>query len=345
MNQPQFQALPSYENLDMIRKTFPPLEHINFDHEFKNLEKSKYFIIRTQGEDNVHRAMKYGIWTSSSRKNERLNEAFSQGDVYLFFTEINSLCFSGMAKLTSGFDPKQHFKYWLIENKWFGLFQIKWLYVKDLPFKLFENIKQIQKFEGSDETIKSVYDLIDCTELTLENGIKMVEIFKKEESKKSLFEDFSQLDKLENQSRQQRDTNPNFEKKFQELRSVFETIPYSFSAASYERRQQRKPQYGYYNYGYYQQPQYWQSNSGFYQQEQYQQYPYQQYQNKYQDSTDQKYNNKKEIQQPVNLEDKFEMQQNRKYKYDKKKRFNNRNNQQIEYVQKYQQETIVQQNI
>ena len=89
---------------------------------------------------------------SSSRKNERLDEAFKnkKEDVYLFFTEINSMCFSGMAKLNSEFNPKAHFKYWLIENKWFGTFQIQWvliiiifsqLYVKDLPFKLFEEIK------------------------------------------------------------------------------------------------------------------------------------------------------------------------------------------------------------
>lgn len=51
------------------------------------------------------------------------------------------------------------------------------MYIKDLSFKLFENIKQIQKLEGSDETLKSVYDLIDCTELSNENGIKMTKIF------------------------------------------------------------------------------------------------------------------------------------------------------------------------
>lgn len=73
--------------------------------------------------------MKYGIWTSSSRKNERLNEAYKNvkkqnGDVYLFFTEINSLCFSGMAKLDSEFDHQNHFKYWFVENKWFGTFKI-----------------------------------------------------------------------------------------------------------------------------------------------------------------------------------------------------------------------------
>lgn len=48
----------------------------------------------------------------------------------------------------------------------------------------------MQKLEGSDETLKSVYDLIDCTELTVENGIKMTKIFQREKTNKSLFEEF-----------------------------------------------------------------------------------------------------------------------------------------------------------
>ncbi|CAD8199530.1 unnamed protein product [Paramecium pentaurelia] len=300
-DQQAFVSLENYDDIDLIRSKFPPLANINIDHNLNNLKDCRFFIIRTQGEDNVHRAMKYGIWTSSSRKNERLDEAFrnKKEDVYLFFTEINSMCFSGMAKLTSEFNAKAHFKYWLIENKWFGTFQIQWLYVKDIPFKHFDEIKQIQKLEGSEETLKSVYDLIDCTELTVDNGIKMARIFQMEKTNKSLFEEFPQLDKLEFQSRQERTNNIRFEKKFQELSAVFETIPFSFSVASYERKKtNRKAQGSYYQsqYGqqyyyqqpyqqYYQQPfvgyqfqqtpQYWQFNNGFYQnQYQYQQNQY-----------------------------------------------------------------------
>ena len=52
--------------------------------------------------------------------------------MYLFFTEINNFYFSGVAKLVSDFDEKAHFKYWLVENKWFGLFRAEWV-------KLLEN--------------------------------------------------------------------------------------------------------------------------------------------------------------------------------------------------------------
>ncbi|CAD8101882.1 unnamed protein product [Paramecium sonneborni] len=318
--QPQYTSLENYDNIEQIRSKFPALANINIDHKFDNIKDSRFFIIRTQGEDNVHRAMKYGIWTSSSRKNERLDEAFKnkKEDVYLFFTEINSMCFSGMAKLTSQFNAKSHFKYWLIENKWFGTFQIQWLYVKDLPFKLFDEIKQIQKLEGSEETLKSVYDLIDCTELTTENGIKMAQIFQLEKTNKSLFEEFPQLDKLEYESRQERTNNIRFEKKFQELSAVFETIPFSFSVASYERKKtNRKAQGSYYQSQYNQQyyyqqpyqqyyqqpfvgyqfqqtPQYWQFNNGF-------------YQNQYQQN---QYNNKQSFNKQQQPYDKNQYQQN-----------------------------------
>ena len=45
--------------------------------------------------------------------------------------------------------------------------------------------------------MKNVYELIDCTQLTSENGHKMMEIFKGAEFNKSLFEDFTELDKRE----------------------------------------------------------------------------------------------------------------------------------------------------
>jgi len=38
--------------------------------------------------------------------------------------------------------------------------------------------------------MKKVYELIDCTELTNSNGLKMIEIFKNSDSKKTLLEDF-----------------------------------------------------------------------------------------------------------------------------------------------------------
>ncbi|CAD8120555.1 unnamed protein product [Paramecium sonneborni] len=384
-DQPPFISLESYDDINQIRSKFSPLAKINLNHEFNNLDECKFFIIRTQGEDNVHRAMKYGFWTSSSRKNQRLHEAYinKKQDVYLFFTEINSMCFSGMAKLTSAFNPKFHFQFWLIENKWFGTFSIEWLYIKDLSFKLFENIKQIQQLEGSEETIKSVYDLIDCTELSVDNGIKMTKIFQNEISNKSLFEEFPQLDKLEFDNRLERTNNQRFEKKFKELSSVFETIPFSFSVASYERKKNnQRPQNGYYQppYGqqyYYQQPyqsyyqqqsigyqfqqtpQYWQQNNGFYQNQYYSQnqfnnnkYHLNKQENyekpirQYQQPTQQQQSHPQETEQkqnPDSLDQRFQIKNQQQQKRTKfEKTKKQYNKNEIEYVEKAQTQISVQ---
>jgi hypothetical protein len=45
--------------------------------------------------------------------------------------------------------------------------------------------------------MKKVYELIDCTELTKENGVKMMDLFINSDSSKSFLEDFKQIDMVE----------------------------------------------------------------------------------------------------------------------------------------------------
>ena len=62
--------MESYDDIEAIRAKFAPLASVNKDHKFDNLDKSLFFVIRTQGEDNVHRAMKYGMWTRYAKINK-----------------------------------------------------------------------------------------------------------------------------------------------------------------------------------------------------------------------------------------------------------------------------------
>ena len=120
---------------------------------------------------------------------------------------MNGAAFKGVARLVSDFDPKGHFKFWQDENKWFGTFKIQWvgkiflfqvqLYVKNVPYKEFSELKQLQKLEGSEDAIKNVYELIDCTELLEENGKVMLEIISKFEETDSIFNNFKKYDTLE----------------------------------------------------------------------------------------------------------------------------------------------------
>lgn len=70
------------------------------------LRFGKFFIIRSKKFDDVHKSLKYGVWTSSEYNNKKFNKAFFQtnGEVYFLFTCLSCDFFVGLAKMTSLID-------------------------------------------------------------------------------------------------------------------------------------------------------------------------------------------------------------------------------------------------
>jgi hypothetical protein len=69
---------------------------------------SRFFIIKSYSEEDVHKAIKYKVWSSTELGNNKLNEAFleckqasKESDIYLFFSVNQSKHFCGAAKMTS----------------------------------------------------------------------------------------------------------------------------------------------------------------------------------------------------------------------------------------------------
>ncbi len=63
-------------------------------------------IIRSANDDNVHKAIKYGIWTTTPKNRQRLEHLWQKGQkdgtgVYLFFSVVKSGMFEGVARLKS----------------------------------------------------------------------------------------------------------------------------------------------------------------------------------------------------------------------------------------------------
>lgn len=148
-----------------------------------------------------------------------------------------------MAKIISPFRQNVHFRYWTEENKWFGSFQIEWVrsvrlsqvFVKDVPYIELNTIKQ--------SSGKAIHELIDCTQL--DDGAQIYQAFEQAAQKSCLFRFFKDLDASEvsalfqlyqQKKRKERDNNPLFEQQFQEYIQVFESMPFSFSVTSYQRR-------------------------------------------------------------------------------------------------------------
>lgn len=75
--------LPSYEELPKIKTHFSSCKTVNSPLlGFKNLNKAEFFILRSTCDDDIHKAIKYGLWTSTNYTNHILNNRFKECSKY-----------------------------------------------------------------------------------------------------------------------------------------------------------------------------------------------------------------------------------------------------------------------
>ncbi len=138
--------LEKYEDYAKIKLIFESCEGMNdMNFDLHKIPNASFFILRSTCDDDLHKAIKYGVWTSTHRNNVMLNEAFKRCKkkgipLYLFFTVVNSGQFTGVAEMISEVKFHSIFNYWWDELKWSGCFDINWVFVKDVHH---EDIKYI----------------------------------------------------------------------------------------------------------------------------------------------------------------------------------------------------------
>lgn len=156
---------------------------------------ARFFVIKSYTADDVHKAMKYGVWTSTKHGNKRLDDAYAEfhsaGPIYLLFSVNGSGCFCGMARMDSALDYDNQFGAWSQGDKWSGQFKVTWLFIKNIPNKLFTHIRL------ANNSNKPVTNSRDTQEVFLEEGKKVVKIFAEYEHTYSLLDEFAQYDMLE----------------------------------------------------------------------------------------------------------------------------------------------------
>jgi hypothetical protein len=80
--------LPSYSSQSLIKSSFKSCATVNNAAlSFKMLNKAEFFVLRSTCDDDIHKAIKYGIWTSTNYTNHILNNRFrecSKSNVPLF---------------------------------------------------------------------------------------------------------------------------------------------------------------------------------------------------------------------------------------------------------------------
>ena len=128
---------------------------------------SKFFVIKSFSEEDVHKSIKYGVWSSSKNGNLTLSNAFQMtkeknGNVYL---------------LTQ-------------DGKWTGLFDVEWLFIKDVPFKEFKEIIITMK----DGEIKPISNARDTQEIPFEQAKIMLEKISNYQNSNTILEHFEFYD-------------------------------------------------------------------------------------------------------------------------------------------------------
>uniref|UniRef100_A0A1J3CXQ4 YTH domain-containing family protein n=1 Tax=Noccaea caerulescens TaxID=107243 RepID=A0A1J3CXQ4_NOCCA len=152
--------------------------------------EAKFFVIKSYSEDDIHKSIKYSVWSSTPNGNKKLdasyNEAKQKSDscpVFLLFSVNTSGQFVGLAEMVGPVDFNKTVEYWQ-QDKWIGCFPVKWHIVKDVPNGSLRHIT----LENNEN--KPVTNSRDTQEVKLEQGNKVVKIFKDHATKTSILDDF-----------------------------------------------------------------------------------------------------------------------------------------------------------
>ncbi|KAJ4475722.1 YTH-domain-containing protein [Lentinula aciculospora] len=159
---------------------------------------ARFFVIKSYTEDDVHKSLKYEIWSSTDPGNKRLDKAFKEcngrGPIYLFFSVNASGHFCGMAEMLTSVDYTQSSTVWA-SDKWKGVFKVRWIFVRDIPNV---NLRHI-KLNNTQER-KPVTNSRDTQELLPDAGQEMLRIFHTHPARTSLLQDFAFYEKIQAQS-------------------------------------------------------------------------------------------------------------------------------------------------
>ncbi|KAG2704230.1 hypothetical protein I3760_06G175200 [Carya illinoinensis] len=169
-------------------------DQYNLDDFQTDYENAKFYIIKSYSEDDVHKSIKYDVWSSTPNGNKKLDAAFRDAEakatekssrcpIFLFFSVNGSGQFVGVAEMVGQVDFNKDMDFWQLD-KWNGFFPVKWHIIKDVPNGQLRHII----LENNDN--RPVTFTRDTQEIGLNQGLQMLCIFKSYTAKTSLLDDF-----------------------------------------------------------------------------------------------------------------------------------------------------------
>ena len=96
----------------------------------------------------------------------------------------------GLAQMVTEVEYRVNFNYWSQNDKWKGFFFINWLYIKDIPNRVFRSI--INEYNDN----KPVTSSRDTQEIFPTAGMEMLKIFKEYPQEASIFDQMSNEEKM-----------------------------------------------------------------------------------------------------------------------------------------------------
>ncbi|KAK4424422.1 YTH domain-containing protein ECT4 [Sesamum alatum] len=158
-------------------------------------DSAKFYVIKSYSEDDIHKCIKYDVWSSTPNGNKKLDSGFHEAEVktnetgkkcpvFLFFSVNSSGQFVGVAEMIGRVDFSKNMDFWQLD-KWNGYFPVKWHIIKDVPNTLLRHIV-LENNENRPVTYSR-----DTQEIGLEQGLEMLRIFKSYSEKTSVLDDFN----------------------------------------------------------------------------------------------------------------------------------------------------------
>lgn len=185
----------------------PVLDKLKLQNEYNpkrltiDLRNSRFFVIKSYSEDDIHRSIKYNIWCSTEHGNKRLDTTFraqkNRGPVILLYSVNGSGHFCGVAEMKTCVDYSSRAGVWS-QDKWKGKFQVKWIYVKDVPNTVLRHIR----LENNDN--KPVTNSRDTQEVPAEKGRQVLKIIANYKHQTSIFDDFGHYERRQQEEETQR---------------------------------------------------------------------------------------------------------------------------------------------
>ncbi|CAM9003254.1 unnamed protein product [Rhodiola kirilowii] len=188
--------------LDQYNQEDFPVEYAN----------ANFFVIKSYSEDDVHKSIKYNVWSSTPNGNKKLDKAFEDAQrmaqkdhqdcpVFLFFSVNASGNFCGVAEMRGRVDFNKDMDFWQ-QDKWSGSFPVKWHIIKDVPNVKFRHIT-LENNENNPVTYSR-----DTQEVMHTPGLEVLKIFKAHTPRASLLDDFMYYESREKFMHEERARQP-----------------------------------------------------------------------------------------------------------------------------------------